>query len=112
MIKIHIIGNHEIIKAYLGVWLKAFGFAITENAPHFTIEVLKSDNNVITHSKQSELSELTWSLIREFGIYEVVCDKRLAERADLSVSAYSDLSNIECAAFSKLLAQAIRKFYE
>ena len=112
MIKICIIGNHEIIKSYLGVWLNVFGFEVSDNAPHFTIEVLKSDNNVIAHSNQSELSELTRSLIQDFGIYEVICDKRLAEKADLSVSAYSDLSNIECAVLSKLLAQAIRKFYE
>ena len=52
------------------------------------------------------------SLVYDFGIYEVVRDKRLAERADLSVSAYSDLCNIECAVLSKLIAQAVGKFYE
>ena len=43
---------------------------------------------------------------------KVVRDKRLAERVDLSVSVYSDLCNIECAVLSKLIAQAVSKFYE
>lgn len=112
MIKVSIIGNHEKIKHYLGVWLKVFGFEVSDNGPNFTIEVLKSDNNVITHSNQSELSELTRSLIQDFGIYEVICNKRLAEKADLSFSVYSELCNIECAVLSKLIAQAVSKFYE
>ena len=115
MIKVSVIGNHEKIKHYLGVWLKVFGFEVTDTAPHFTIEVLKSDSNVITHSNQSELAGLIRSLVYDFGIYdiyEVVRDKRLAERADLSVSAYSDLCDVECAALSKLIAQAVSKFYE
>lgn len=52
MIKVSVIGNHEKIKHYLGVWLKVFGFEVTDTAPHFTIEVLTSDSNVITHSNQ------------------------------------------------------------
>ena len=112
MIKVSVIGNHEKIKHYLGVWLKVFDFEVTDTAPHFTIEVLKSDSNVITHSNQSELAGLIRSLVYDFGIYEIVRDKRLAERADLSVSVYSDLCNIECAALSKLIAQAVSKFYE
>ena len=66
------------------------GFEASDNFPHFTIEVLKSDNNVITHSNQSELPELTRGLMQEFGIY----DKRLAKKTNLSVLAYSDLKNI------------------
>ncbi|MDD6736220.1 MAG: hypothetical protein PUE13_07920 [Clostridiales bacterium] len=112
MIKVSVIGNHEKIKHYLGVWLKVFGFEVTDTAPNFTIEVLTSDSNVITHSNQSELAGLIRSLVYDFGIYEVVRDKRLAERADLSVSAYSDLCNIECAVLSKLIVQAVIKFYE
>ncbi len=113
MIKISVIGNHEKIKHYLGVWLKVFRFEVTDTAPHFTTEVLTSDSNVITHSNQSELAGLIRSLVYDFGILcEVVRDKRLAEMADLSVSAYSDLCNIECAALSKLIAQAVSKFYE
>lgn len=112
MIKISVIGNHEKIKHYLGVWLKVFRFEVTDTAPHLTTEVLTSDSNVITHSNQSELAGLIRSLVYDFGICEVVRDKRLAERADLSVSAYSDLCNIECAALSKLIAQAVSKFYE
>lgn len=71
MIKVFVIGNHEKIKHYLGVWLKVFGFEVTDTAPHFTIEVLTSDSNVITHSNQSELAGLI------LGIYE-----RLSETKD------------------------------
>ena len=112
MIRISIAGTHEKIIGYLGTWLKAFGFDVTDEKPQFRIEVLKSNDNVITHSNQSEFAGLICSLVCDFGIYEVVKDKRLAERADLSVSAHSDLSDIECAVLSKLIAQATGKFYE
>lgn len=69
MIKVSVIGNHEKIKHYLGVWLKVFGFEVTDTAPHFTIEGLKSDSNVITHSNQSELAAPIRSLVYDFGIY-------------------------------------------
>ena len=66
MIKVSVIGNHEKIKHYLGVWLKVFRFEVTDTAPHFTI----SDSNVITHSNQSELAGLIRNLVYDFGIYE------------------------------------------
>lgn len=91
---------------------EVFGFEVTDTAPHFNIEVLTSDSNVITHSNQSELAGLIRSLVYDFGIYEVVRDKRLSERTDLSVSTYSDLCNIECAVLSKLIEQAVSKLYE
>lgn len=75
MIKVSVIGNHEKIKHYLGVWLKVFGFEVTDTAPHFTIEVLTSDSNVITHSNQSELAGLIRSLVYDFGIYIRGCQR-------------------------------------
>ncbi len=112
MIITSLTGSHKRLMSDVEMWLTQFGFIVSNENPCFILELVESEDNLILHSGQSELSEYIQSLIADIGIYEVVSDKRLADRANLSVSAYSDLSDIECAALGKLIAYALKDFFE
>ncbi len=109
---ITVIGNHRRAREYTKEWLTQFGFDTEGKEPMFTIEILTSDNPRIVHNDQHELAGLLCGWFQDFGMYEVVQKEKPLIRSNLTIYATRKLQDIEAVAFAKLLAQAVKKYFE
>lgn len=106
-----VIGNHKQLVKNTKSILRHFEFK-TERPAHFTIEIKVSRKPRILHNDQEELADFLCAWFQDFGMYEVVRKEKPLKRSNLTIYASSQLRNIEAVAFAKLIAEAVRNYFE